>query len=201
MFTGLIEAVGSVRWIRASKGGTQLQVAAPLIAADVRKGDSVSVNGCCLTTTTIRGGNLTFDLLEETIERTNLRTLRRESLVNVERALPAAGRIGGHFVQGHIDCTARILSIAESGADYRLEVELPGDFAHYAACKGSVALKGVSLTIAELLPASFAVWVIPHTRRKTNFDTLQAGDIVNVEFDIIAKYVERMLPRMIVQRE
>jgi riboflavin synthase len=201
MFTGLIEAVGSVRWIRASKGGTQLQVAAPLIAADVRKGDSVSVNGCCLTTTTIRGGNLTFDLLEETIERTNLRTLRRESLVNVERALPAAGRIGGHFVQGHIDCTARILSIAESGADYRLEVELPGDFAHYAACKGSVALNGVSLTIAELLPASFAVWVIPHTRRKTNFDTLQAGDIVNVEFDIIAKYVERMLPRMIVQRE
>jgi riboflavin synthase len=151
--------------------------------------------------TAIRGGDLTFDLLEETLERTNLRTLRRESLVNVERALPAAGRIGGHFVQGHIDCTARILSIAENGADYRLEVELPGDFAHYAACKGSVALNGISLTISELLPASFAVWVIPHTRRKTNFESLQAGEMVNVEFDIIAKYVERMLPRMIVQRE
>ena len=201
MFTGLIEAVGSVRWIRASKGGTQLQVAAPLIAADLRKGDSVSVNGCCLTATTIRDGNLTFDLLEETLERTNLRALRRESPVNLERALAAAGRIGGHFVQGHIDCTVRVLSFAASGADYRLDVELPGDFAHYAACKGSVALNGISLTIAELLPESFAVWVIPHTRRKTNFEKLQAGDIVNVEFDIMAKYVERMLPRMILQRE
>jgi riboflavin synthase len=201
MFTGLIEEVGKVRWLRATECGTQLQVVSPRIAADLRKGDSVSVNGCCLTVTAIRGGDLTFDLLEETLERTNLRTLRRESLVNVERALPAAGRIGGHFVQGHIDCTARILSIAENGADYRLEVELPGDFAHYAACKGSVALNGISLTISELLPASFAVWVIPHTRRKTNFESLQAGEMVNVEFDIIAKYVERMLPRMIVQRE
>lgn len=201
MFTGLIEEVGKVRWLRATECGTQLQVVSPRIAADLRKGDSVSVNGCCLTVTAIRGGDLTFDLLEETLERTNLRTLRRESLVNVERALPAAGRIGGHFVQGHIDCTARILSIAENGADYRLEVELPGDLAHYAACKGSVALNGISLTISELLPASFAVWVIPHTRRKTNFESLQAGEMVNVEFDIIAKYVERMLPRMIVQRE
>jgi riboflavin synthase len=201
MFTGLIEEVGSVRWIRASGRGTHLQVAAPLIAAGLRKGDSVAVNGCCLTATTIRGGNLTFDLLEETLERTNLRTLRRESPVNVERPLAATGRIGGHFVQGHIDCTARVLSFAASGTDYRLEVELPGDFAHYAACKGSVALNGISLTIAELLPASFAVWVIPHTRRKTNFESLQPNDIVNVEFDIMAKYVERMLPRMIVQRE
>jgi len=194
MFTGLIEEVASVRWIRASGRGTRLQVAAPLIAAGLRKGDSVAVNGCCLTATTIRGGNLTFDLLEETIERTNLRTLRRESPVNLERALAATGRLGGHFVQGHIDCTARVLSFAASGADYRLEVELPGDFAHYAACKGSVALNGISLTIAELLPASFAVWVIPHTRRKTNFESLQAGDIVNVWFNIIAKYIERMLP-------
>ena len=106
MFTGLIEEVGKVRWLRATECGTQLQVVSPRIAADLRKGDSVSVNGCCLTVTAIRGDDLTFDLLEETLERTNLRTLRRESLVNVERALPAAGRIGGHFVQGHIDCTA-----------------------------------------------------------------------------------------------
>ncbi len=99
-----------MRWIRASECGTHLQVAAPLIAAGLRKGDSVSVNGCCLTATTIRGGKLTFDLLEETLKRTNLRNLRRESPVNVERALAATGRIGGHFVQGHIDCTARVLS-------------------------------------------------------------------------------------------
>ena len=197
MFTGLIEEVGRVRWIRASEGGTQLQVAAPLIAADLRKGESVSVNGCCLTATKIRGGDLTFDLLEETLERTNLRLLRGESPVNLERALAASGRLGGHFVQGHIDCTARVLSFAASGADHRLEVELPAAFAHYAAFKGSVALNGISLTIAELRPASFVVWVIPHTRQKTNFEHLQAGDIVNVEFDLIAKYVERMLPRIV----
>ena len=196
MFTGLIEEVGRVRWIRASEGGTQLQLAAPLIAADLRKGESVSVNGCCLTATKIRGGDLTFDLLEETLERTNLRLLRGESPVNLERALAASGRLGGHFVQGHIDCTARVLSFAASGADHRLEVELPADFAHYAAFKGSVALNGISLTIAELRPASLVVWVIPHTRQKTNFESLQAGDIVNVEFDLIAKYLERMLPRI-----
>jgi riboflavin synthase len=201
MFTGIIEEVGTVRWIRATECGTQLRVAAPSIAADLREGDSVAVNGCCLTATTIRDGNLTFDLLEETLERTNLHALRGDSPVNLERALAACGRLGGHFVQGHIDCTARALSFAARGADYRLEMELPGDFAHFAACKGSVALNGVSLTIAELLPASFAVWIIPHTRRQTNFEALQPGDLLNVEFDIIAKYVERMLPRMIVEQE
>jgi len=193
MFAGLIEAVGRVRWIRATDVGTQLQLVAPSIAAGLKEGDSVSVNGCCLTAINIRDGNLTFDLLDETLARTNLRTLRPESAVNLERALPAAGRIGGHFVQGHIDCTAPVLSFTVSGDNYRLEVELPGEFAHYAACKGSVALNGISLTIAELLPASFAVWIIPHTRRLTNFQTLQPGDLLNVEFDIIAKYVERML--------
>lgn len=201
MFTGLIEAVGRVRWIRATEVGTQLQLAAPSLAADLKEGDSLSVNGCCLTAANIRDGSLTFDLLDETLARTNLRTLRPDSPVNLERALAAGGRLGGHFVQGHIDCTARALSLAARGADYRLEMELPADFAHYAAFKGSVALNGVSLTIAELLPASFAVWIIPHTRRQTNFETLQPGDIVNLEFDIIAKYVERMLPRMIVEQE
>ena len=195
MFTGLIEEVGRVLWLRATERGTQLQLTASIISEQIRKGDSVSVNGSCLTITAMRDGQLTFDLLEETLERTNLRALRRDSPVNLERALAAEARLGGHFVQGHIDCTARVLSSEESGADLRLEVELPEDFAHYAACKGSVALNGVSLTIAELLPASFAVWLIPHTRRYTNMETLQAGDMVNVEFDILAKYVERMLVR------
>jgi riboflavin synthase len=201
MFTGLVEEVGQVLWIRATTSGTQLQLAAPGIAEDLQKGDSVSVNGCCLTAETIRDGNITFDLLEETLDRTNLRALRRDSPVNLERALTAGGRLGGHFVQGHIDCALRVVSFAESGADYRLEVELPDDFAHYAAFKGSIALNGVSLTIAEIHPASFVVWVIPHTRRQTNFASLQPGDLLNVEFDIIAKYVERMLPRMIVDPE
>ncbi len=193
MFTGLIEEVGRVRWIRATDGGTQLQVAAPTIAKGLQAGESVAVNGCCLTATAIRQGYLTFDLLEETLARTNLRALRPESSINLERALAATARLGGHFVQGHIDATARVIAYAASGAEHRLEVELPAAFARYAALKGSVALNGVSLTIAELHPASFVAWIIPHTHRQTNFESLQPNDLLNVEFDILAKYVERML--------
>lgn len=195
MFTGLIEEVGKVCRIDATDHGTRMEVTAPMIAAELRAGDSVAVNGCCLTATAIADGNLSFDLLEETLARTNLAALRRESPVNLERALAAAGRLGGHFVQGHVDTTARVLGFDARGLDYRLEVELPSGFARYVAGQGSIALNGVSLTIAELLPASFAVWIIPHTRRRTNFESLQPNDIVNVEFDIIAKYVERMLPQ------
>ncbi len=201
MFTGLIEEVGRVQWIRASENGTQLQLVAPLIAGDLRQGESIAVNGCCLTVTTIRDGHLTFDLLEETLKRTNLRALRPESPVNLERALAADGRLGGHFVQGHIDCTVRVLDFEAKGMDYRLEVELPDEFARYAVAQGSIALNGISLTIAELLPASFAVWIIPHTRCATNLDRLQPNDLLNIEFDLLAKYVERMLPRMIVEQE
>jgi riboflavin synthase len=193
MFTGLIEEIGRVRRIRSTKRGTQLHLAAPSIARGLRMGDSVAVNGCCLTITEIGEDNLTFDLLAETIARTNLRELKSESAVNLEPALLATGRLGGHFVQGHVDCTVRVLGIAKREADYRLEVELPAEFARYAAFKGSIALNGVSLTIAELLPASLAVWIIPHTRQHTNLGLLQSGHILNVEFDLIAKYVERML--------
>jgi riboflavin synthase len=199
MFTGLVEEVGSVLWIRASNRGTQLQIAAPRIAKEIRTGDSVAVNGCCLTVSAHRGEQLTFDLLEETLDRTNLKNLRRESPVNLERALAADGRIGGHFVQGHIDCTARILAFEESGGDHRLEVELPAEFAHYVAYKGSIALNGISFTVAEVLPKSFAVWIIPVTKRETNIDMVKPGDPVNLEFDLLAKYVERMLPRHVPQ--
>ncbi len=194
MFTGLIEEIGRVRWIRATEKGTQLQLAAPLIAVDLQPGDSVAVNGCCLTATSLRGEHLTFDLLGETLARTNLRTLRPESPVNLERALAATGRVGGHFVQGHIDTTVAVRSFSASGADHRLEVELPASFARYTVAKGSVALNGVSLTIAELLPESFVAWIIPHTLQQTNLASLQTGDLLNLEFDILAKYVERMLP-------
>lgn len=197
MFTGLVEEIGTVLWIRASDRGTQLQIVAPKIAEQVRKGDSISVNGCCLTAAAQRRDQLTFDLLEETLDRTNLRTLRRDTPVNLERALAANGRVGGHFVQGHVDCAVRVLSFEEAGADHRLEVELPNEFAHYVAYKGSVALNGISLTIAEVLPTSFAVWIIPHTRRSTNLQPLVAGDLLNVEFDLLAKYVERMISKRV----
>ena len=195
MFTGLIEEVGTVLWIRATEKGTQLQITAPRISPEVRSGDSIAVNGCCLTVKSHRGDQLTFDLLEETLDRTNLRALRRETPINLERALAADGRLGGHFVQGHIDCAVRVLAFEENGADHRLEVELPSEFAHYISYKGSVALNGISLTVAEVLPTSFVAWIIPHTRRNTNLQSIAAGDLLNVEFDLLAKYVERMLAR------
>ena len=192
MFTGLIEEIGKVLWIRATDRGTQLQIAAPGISEDIHKGDSVAVNGCCLTVSAYRGEQLTFDLLEETLDRTNLGALRRDSRVNLERALAVNGRVGGHFVQGHIDCAAPVVGFAENGVDHRLEVALPGDFRHYVVYKGSVAINGVSLTVAEVSHESFALWIIPHTRRHTNLDTLAIGEQLNLEFDLLAKYVERM---------
>ncbi len=193
MFTGLIEELGEVVAIRASDSGTQFQITAPRIAKKSRSGDSIAVNGCCLTLTSRRGNRLTFDLLEETIARTNLKKMRQHDLVNLERALPAEGRLGGHFVQGHIDCVSRIIAFEKKGADFRLEVELLGEFAHYVAPKGSIALNGISLTVADVFPKSFAVWIIPYTKRHTNLDHARVGDLVNVEFDILAKYVERAL--------
>jgi riboflavin synthase len=195
VFNGLIEEVGSVMTVRASDHGAQLQIVAPRIAKEIRSGDSLAVNGCCLTLSSQRNDLLTFDLLEETIARTNLRMLRRDAQVNLERALPAEGRVGGHFVQGHIDCTSRIFAFQESRGDHRLEVELPTEFAHYVVSKGSIAINGISLTIAEVLPKSFVVWIIPYTKGHTNLDRAQAGDLMNLEFDILAKYVERMLSR------
>jgi riboflavin synthase len=115
--------------------------------------------------------------------------------VNLERSLAAGAPMGGHFVQGHIDCAANFISFERSGEDYRLEVDLPADFAHYAAYKGSVAINGISLTITELLEKSFAVWIIPHTKRHTNIENVEPGALLNIEFDILAKYVERMLAR------
>ena len=195
MFTGLIEEIGRVLWIRATDRGTQLQLVAPQIAEGARIGDSIAVNGCCLTVKARRDDQITFDLLEETLDRTNLRALRRDSPVNLERSLSANSLVGGHFVQGHIDCAARILAFEQNGTDHQLEIELPTDFAHYVAYKGSVAVNGISLTVAEVLPESFAVWIIPHTKRHTNLDAAVAGDQLNLEFDLLAKYVERMLAR------
>jgi riboflavin synthase len=194
MFTGLVEEVGSVLAIHATEGAPRLQIAAPRLATGTCVGDSVAVNGCCLTVSGRDRDQLTFDLLEETLDRTNLKTLQRESPVNLERALTPDGRVGGHFVQGHIDCAAQIISFQESGDDHRLEVELGTRFARYVVCKGSVAINGISFTVAEVSPESFAVWVIPHTKRQTNLASAKPGDLMNVEFDILAKYVEKMLP-------
>ena len=195
MFTGLIEEVGSVTAVGVSKNGSQLKIAAPRVAKKIRRGDSLAVSGCCLTLDSRRGDELIFDLLEETIARTNLKTLQRNQMVNLERAVTASERFGGHFIQGHIDCVSPVITYQKSGADFRLEIELPEAFAHYVACKGSIAVNGISLTVADVLPKSFVTWVIPYTKTHTNLDRVQAGDLMNLEFDILAKYVERMVSR------
>jgi riboflavin synthase len=193
MFTGLIEEVGNVTAVGASKNGNQLKIAAPRIAKKIRRGDSLAVNGCCLTLSSHRGDELVFDLLEETIARTNLKNLQQKQPVNLERAVVATERFGGHFVQGHVDCVSPVIAYQKSGVDFRLEIELPEAFVHYVACKGSITVNGISLTVAEILPKSFVVWIIPYTKTHTNLDRAQAGDPMNLEFDILAKYVERML--------
>lgn len=193
MFTGLIEEVGVVVATRASDHGTKLEIAAPRTARETQPGESIAVNGCCLTLTSRRGDRLSFDLLEETIARTNLKKLQQDSPVNLERALRADGRLGGHFVQGHVDCVSRIIAFDRKGADFRLEIELAESSTHYVVSKGSITVNGISLTVAEVLPRSFAVWIIPYTKIHTNLDGATIGDLVNLEFDILAKYVERMV--------
>ena len=200
MFTGLIEEVGRVVATRANDHGTKLEIAAPRTAREARTGESIAVNGCCLTLTSRRGDRLSFDLLEETIGRTNLKKLRQNNRLNLERALRADGRLGGHFVQGHVDCVSSIIGLEKKGADFRLEVELPRKFAHYVASKGSIALDGISLTVAEVLPKSFVVWIIPYTKRHTSLDHANPGDLVNVEFDILAKYVETMVTPSVIRK-
>ena len=200
MFTGLIEEVGRVEAAHASDHGTRLKIVAPRTARGARTGESIAVNGCCLTLTSCRGDRLTFNLLEETIARTNLKQLRQSKPVNLERALRADGRLGGHFVQGHVDCVSPIVAFDRKGADFRIEVELQKEFARYVASKGSIAINGISLTVADVLPKSFVVYIIPYTKCHTNLDSAGAGDLVNLEFDILAKYAERMVAPFVMKK-
>ena len=193
MFTGLVEETGELLALEHSAAGARLTLRAPFVSTDAQLGDSIAVNGCCLTVSARDGATLAFDLLAETLDRTNLGALAPGAPVNLERALAAHSRLGGHFVQGHIDTTSRVLAFEKVNADHRLEIALPAEFAGYVAFKGSIAIYGISLTVAEVRPASCVVWIIPHTLTMTNLRAKTAGDFVNLEFDLLAKYVERLL--------
>ena len=186
MFTGIVEEVGRVRFLRGGSKDGVLRIAAKRVLGDVRLGDSIAVNGVCLTVTDFDGGSFTADVMPETLRRSNLGMLRAGSPVNLERALVADGRFGGHIVSGHIDGMGTIASVRQEAAPslLRLVVE-----------KGSVALDGISLTVASVSDASFTVSVIPHTREQTTLASKGVGDKVNMENDVIGKYVERLLPR------
>ncbi len=193
MFTGLIEEVGDCLWLRRGANSIEFALAAPGMSRQIRTGESLAVNGACLTVASQSEEHFYFHLLQETLLRTNLGDLRPGSKVNLERALPADGRLGGHFVQGHVDCTARVVACEEHGGDLKLALQLPCEFSRYVVMKGSICVNGVSLTVAELTEMSFSVWIIPHTKRLTNLGDLAEGSRVNLEFDILAKYAARIL--------
>jgi len=192
MFTGLIEAVGTVKVLEPrGNDAARLVVEAPF-AAELALGESVAVNGCCLTVTGKDTG-VAFDLLVETLDRTNLGALKPGARVNLERALRADGRFGGHFVQGHIDTTAEVLSADPKGSDLHLMIAIPQGGTRLLIEKGSIAVNGVSLTVASLEEDRFGLWIIPHTLQETNLGDLKRGSRVNLEYDLLAKYAERQL--------
>jgi riboflavin synthase len=190
MFTGIIESVGEVVSLAQTAEGGRLSLKVPF-AGELVVGESVAVNGCCLTVTEVVEGVAAFDLLGETLRVTNLGKLGAGGNVNLERAVRVGDRMSGHFVQGHVDCVSEIRAMEGRGDDHRVEVTLPTDFARYVVHKGSIAIDGISLTIAELGEDSFSVWIIPHTFEVTNLGGKAVGDAVNLEFDVIGKYAQR----------
>ncbi len=195
MFTGIIEEVGRVASFSQAAEAWKLQIAAQLVPAGVALGDSVAVNGCCLTVTKFAPGHVWFDVLEETRRLTNFGQLAAGAAVNLERSLRADGRMGGHFVTGHIDLPARVEVLEQRGRDYFMRVQAPDGLTRYVVAKGCVAIDGISLTVAEVQGDTFAVWLIPHTLAMTNLREKKAGEAVNLEFDLLAKYVEKLAPQ------
>ena len=169
-----------------------MEVEGGSIIAGLKVGDSVAVNGCCLTVTELKGKQLAFDLLDETKEKTNLQSARVGSRVNLEGSLKADGKLGGHFVTGHIDGMAQVTKWARSGEDWELEAEVPEGLERYLVPKGCVAVDGISLTIGRVEKRRFNVWIIPHTYEVTTLRDRNEGDKVNLECDLLAKYVEKM---------
>lgn len=194
MFTGIIEEVGRVVSFSQAADAWKLHLNAAKTPREVAIGDSVAVNGCCLTVTAFDSSSLHFDVLEETRRLTNFDQLSAGALVNLELSLRHDGRIGGHFVTGHIDSPGRIDRFEARGSDHYLRVHAPHGFARYLVYKGSVAIDGISLTVAEVEGDFFAVWLIPHTLAVTNLSGRKSGDRVNLEFDLLAKYVEKLAP-------
>ena len=194
MFTGIVRERGRVVGIDGGDAGVRLRITAPATAGDVALGDSVSIGGVCLTVVAVAAGEIAFDAVPETLSRTALGRLAAGDDVNVEPALRAGDPLGGHVVQGHVDGLGAVRSVDPEGDGRRIWVDAPQDILRYCVEKGSVAVDGVSLTVAALDGVGFAVALIPHTLSETTFGALVAGDAVNLEVDILAKYVERLLP-------
>ncbi len=198
MFTGIVEEAGRVALIEQGASSIRLVVEASVAGTGARLGDSIAVNGCCLTLVSNRRNGrmrmLAFDLLAETWRRTSIGDAMVGTLVNLERSLAVGDRIGGHFVTGHVDGTGVIRRWEREGRDHVLDVEAPVALRRYLVQKGSITVDGISLTVAEVLPKGFRIWIIPHTLEVTALRDRKAGDRVNLEADMLAKYVERFVP-------
>jgi len=194
VFTGIIRERGRIASVERGAEGVRLRLEAPATAGRVEVGDSVSVNGVCLTATLVHDGTLSFEAVPETIRRSSLGGLEAGDEVNLEPALRVGDPLGGHYVQGHVDGVGRIRSVASEGEDVRVWVDAVPELLRYLVEKGSVTVQGVALTVAEVDEDGFAVALVPHTLAETTLAALAAADPVNLEVDVLAKYVERLLP-------
>ncbi len=193
MFSGIVEELGTVRELAQQEGGWHLTLSAPLASEGTRPGDSIAVNGVCLTVTRRSGGLLTFGIAPETLARSNLGDLEPDSHVNLERSLPASGRIGGHFVQGHVDGTGLLAERQPDGDSLRIAVQAPPEVLRYLVPKGYVAVDGTSLTVIDVLANRFTFMLVAYTRAHIVMPGLPLGARVNLEVDVLAKYAEKFL--------
>lgn len=195
MFTGIIEEIGTIRDIRQNNEAIVMTIQAKKVLEDVKLGDSIAVNGVCLTVTSFTKEDFTVDLMPETVRATSLKTLKKGSCVNLERAMSANGRFGGHFVSGHVDGVGTIVKKQPLDNAVYYEIEFPPSLRPYILLKGSIAVDGTSLTVFGVTDRTFTISIIPHTLKETIIGTKDVGDIVNLECDMLAKYVEQMLEK------
>ncbi len=193
MFTGIIEELGTIKNLTSVTEGARIEVTAPTILSDAKIGDSIAVNGVCLTVVTMTKNSFTADVSGETLRRTSLKQIKAGSRVNLERPLMPNSRFGGHIVQGHVDGMGEFLQAKTEGESWNVQIGFPVELGKYIVEKGSITVDGISLTVAALTETWFEIAVIPHTWQVTNLSSLNRGEAVNLEVDIIAKYVERML--------
>jgi riboflavin synthase len=193
MFTGIIEELGRVTSIEARGTNVRIEIEARLVTENIHEGDSIAVNGVCLTALDVNNSSFAADVSRETLDRSTLGRLKPGAPVNLERSVTPVTRLGGHLVQGHVDARGKFISATDHGGSWTVRIAYPPEIARYLVFKGSVAVEGISLTIAELTDDYFEIAIIPKTWEVTNFSHLQPGDDVNLEADVIAKYVERIL--------
>ena len=193
MFTGIIEELGQIAALERGADGAKIKISARVVTSETNEGDSISVNGVCLTALDVKAESFTADVSQETLDKSTLGSLKTGTKVNLERAVTPSTRLGGHIVQGHVDSRGKFISATQSGDFWTVRISFPKEIGQYLVYKGSISVEGISLTIAELAKDYFEIAVIPKTWELTNLSSLKAGDEVNLEADVIAKYVERIL--------